>query len=518
MSPVRIGGLASGLDTEGMIKKLMSAERMPLDKLKQKKQKEEWKRDSYREMNTLLLDLRTKLNDLRFSTAFNKQKLVSSDESKVSVTLNGTANLSSYTVSDVTLAKAGNGASVKFINTVQDATTTLADAGLAADFSMTLSDGTLSKTITVSTTDTINTLIQKVNAESANTGVKATYSATDKSIVFSSTTAGAPISITGVVGANPLNIKNGTITGTQATPGQNDFATDGDANTEGFYANPKTNGSVKINGVTYALTSNILTVDNITFNFKAEGFATPVTVNAVKDTDAIFDTIKGFVDKYNEVIDKLNQKIAEPVERDYQPLTDEERSKLTEDQIEQWEEKAKSGSLRSDTILRKTIDVMRQAFYSTISGVDPTIDLMSEIGIGPKKSDGNKYNYMEKGKIHIDEQKLRESIEQKGDIVTSLFTKSGATFDEKGLSTRLYEQLNAAMDEIKKKAGSSTTLSYNSYEMGINLKRYDDQIQKWEDKLIKIEDNYWKQFAAMEKAMEQLNSQGAWLAQQFSAQ
>ena len=33
--------------------------------------------------------------------------------------------------------------------------------------------------------------------------------------------------------------------------------------------------------------------------------------------------------------------------------------------------------------------------------------------------------------------------------------------------------------------------------------------------LISVENRYWKQFTAMEKAIQQMNAQSAWLAQQF---
>ena len=56
MADMRIGGLASGMDTDQIIKDLMKAERIPLDKLEQKKQYLEWQRDDYRDMNKMMFD------------------------------------------------------------------------------------------------------------------------------------------------------------------------------------------------------------------------------------------------------------------------------------------------------------------------------------------------------------------------------------------------------------------------------------------------------------------------------
>ena len=61
----RISGLASGMDIDTIVSDLMKAERIPLDKLNQNKQTLEWQRDDYRAMNTLLLDFRSTLTQLR---------------------------------------------------------------------------------------------------------------------------------------------------------------------------------------------------------------------------------------------------------------------------------------------------------------------------------------------------------------------------------------------------------------------------------------------------------------------
>jgi flagellar hook-associated protein 2 len=57
---LRITGLASGLDTETMIKDMMKAHRMPLNKIFQQKQYMEWQRDDYRTINRQLNDMSNK--------------------------------------------------------------------------------------------------------------------------------------------------------------------------------------------------------------------------------------------------------------------------------------------------------------------------------------------------------------------------------------------------------------------------------------------------------------------------
>ena len=49
------------------------------------------------------------------------------------------------------------------------------------------------------------------------------------------------------------------------------------------------------------------------------------------------------------------------------------------------------------------------------------------------------------------------------------------------------------------------------------LGRYDERIDTLEERLLIVEERYYKQFTAMEQAMQQSNSTGSWLTQQLSS-
>lgn len=64
---------------------------------------------------------------------------------------------------------------------------------------------------------------------------------------------------------------------------------------------------------------------------------------------------------------------------------------------------------------------------------------------------------------------------------------------------------------------STTTLSsaltfYNDKEMASQLSDYKKSISEWEVKLAEMENRYYSQFTAMEKAMAKLNSQQNYFA------
>ena len=56
----------------------------------------------------------------------------------------------------------------------------------------------------------------------------------------------------------------------------------------------------------------------------------------------------------------------------------------------------------------------------------------------------------------------------------------------------------------------------NTFTLGSLLDDYENQISAFERKLADIEDRYYRQFTAMEKAISQANSQSAMLMNYFA--
>ena len=98
---MRISGLASGMDIDSIVSDMMKIKKMPLDKLKQEKQVMEWQRDDYREMNTLLLNFRSELTQMKLTTKYRTRATTTTDDSKVTATASSAASLSSFSISDV---------------------------------------------------------------------------------------------------------------------------------------------------------------------------------------------------------------------------------------------------------------------------------------------------------------------------------------------------------------------------------------------------------------------------------
>jgi flagellar hook-associated protein 2 len=499
-SPIRFSGMASGLDTEKMVKELMNAERAPVNKLQRNKKYTEWKRDAYREMNTLLLDLQKAVDSIRFSGNFNKKTSTSENDSIVSSKVTGKPSLSTYAIEVKKLARAEMPAAIQVQVDSSITSTTQAFGGTGFTIKVNGVD------ISASGTDTIDSFIGKVNSSTA--GVEASYA--DGKILFKSK-PGASLT------KDVDTVTPGTQEGFEivAVSGTNPFG----ITTTPMNSSARTLGSsaeVVINGITYTSNTNTITYDGIEYTLKQTNIGTPINVSVKTDEDAVFNSIKAFVDKYNEVIAKINAKISEPKNKGYEPLLDEEIEKLPEKTAEKLDEMAKSGILLRDTILKSGLDSFRNALNLPLKNASSTsFDTLSEIGI--TGAPFGKYAYQENGKLYIDETKLRQAISQNGSKVTELFTKYGSNYDEKGLAERLYDELSKTIKQVTEKAGSSTSAIDDSV-LGRDLKRIDDEIDRWEDRLQQIEDRYWKQFNAMEKAMAQMQSQSSWFAQMLGGQ
>jgi len=249
----------------------------------------------------------------------------------------------------------------------------------------------------------------------------------------------------------------------------------------------------------------------------------PVTMTSATDVDDMMTKIKEFVTTYNGLVKDINDQSKEKKYRTYAPLTDEQRKEMSENEIKLWEEKAKSGLLRSDSILRSGLSGMRELIYEANPAVsNPNFNTLYKIGITSSKS------YNDGGTLEIDEVKLRKAIEEDPDAVTALFTNKGAekekvnvdgqeiTANTQGFLLKLRSSMKTFSNDIEKKAGLASSVD-NSYTIGKNLVDMEKRIDTWKTKLESIESRYWKQFSAMENAINKANSQSS-IFSQFSGQ
>jgi flagellar hook-associated protein 2 len=502
---LRIGGLATGMDIDNLVKQLMNAHRAPVNKLFQRKQIFEWQRDAYREVNTKITDFRnTQLFNLRLEgTLSAKKAVVTGNTAAITATASSNAITGSLTIEVGNLAAAASNYGTNTFGTVDfDPAKTLADESTAGR----LTGGTLSGSYSFKingvqidvdpTKQSLNSVIADINNK---TNVSAFYDSTTRKISFVSKETGSV--------NNSADKK--TITFEDLNGG--DFLTtfvsvsNGSANEVAAV-----DASLNVNGMPTTRTSNTFTISGVEITLKEVSTGNPSTISTSVNTDKIVDSIKTFIADYNDVLKTLQDKLIEPGYRDFTPLTDEQKNDMSEKEIELWEEKAKSGLLRSDSILSKAVSNMRLAISAQVDN-GSVYSTLSSVGIKTG-------SYTEKGKLYLaDETKLRQAIEEDPDAVTALFAADGNGSPDRsgmGIAERMYDDLNSTLKDIKQKAGLFISLNDNSF-ISRQINYMETEITEKNNRLVDIESNYYRKFTAMETAISRFNSQSAYLANAF---
>jgi flagellar hook-associated protein 2 len=269
------------------------------------------------------------------------------------------------------------------------------------------------------------------------------------------------------------------------------------------------NAKFTINGLDTERSSNSFDMNGVSITLKKAFLANEgsVSLSINNNIDSVVDKVKKFIDTYNDALTKILDKVSETRYKDYPPLTDDQKQQLSDTQQEQWTTNAKSGLLQRDPILSSILDKMRSNFSSPVSGTDINSKYNNMTSIGITTSS----NYLEGGKLYLDESKLRKALQDDPTSVEKLFTSTGTDSGQKGIAQRLYDSVNASMDQIKQRAGN--TFSTNQqFAIGKSLNDLDTRISSFEDRMKQVEDRYYRQFTAMEQAMNQANSQSASLA------
>ncbi|WP_350344131.1 flagellar filament capping protein FliD [Proteinivorax tanatarense] len=473
---MRIGGMGSGMDTEYMLQQIMKAERMPLDRLHQQKQVLEWKQEDYRELNSQMFAFRNTVNDMTRRSNMMQRATSSTNENVATASATRDAQDGHYRVKADKLAERSHAQSDvmgieegQSLDEVKLSETNFMEEGFEGTVTINGAE------IEVSSETTVEEFITAVNESDAN--VQMFYdSGQDRLFLSSNDTGEGEITIS--LDGQPISGVNEADKFFSVRPGN-----DAEVQINGFTLNPSEN-EFAFGGVNYSITETGET-----------------TVNVGLDHDNMYEQIENFVEEYNKLLLNTNEKLKEPIHRDYPPLTDTQKEQLSDREIEQWEELSRTGHLRNDAILNQSVHSLRRATSERMEG---EFDSLSAIGITTG-------DYREGGILHIDETKLREAIESDPEGVFELFSGNE---NSDGIVKGINDSLTNSMDRIGHRAGRGEGIDRTSY-IGRSLRDIDNRIDRMEDRLERVEERHWKQFTAMEKALYEMHSQGNWLHQQL---
>ena len=487
---IQFTGLASGLDTQSIIRDLMKVERTRVVTVEKDKILAEWRKEAWSSMNSKLFSFyKEELFAFKSAGTYNKKKLTSSNESMISVNTSSAAIRGSHTIEVTNMAKGSFLTGEPLVGvtgeTRADEMMTFTDPLDTKNLSISLDGGVTTQQITIEASDTMANITSKIKDLGLDLNVS--YDSSFNRLFLSSTKTGNGIEL--------------QVSGDEDVLNGLGFITDNRIGTIGNDA------KFTYNGTELTSSTNEVVVNGLSFNILGEGGTS--TISVTQDTDAIYDTVKKFVTKYNELMLEIDGKVSAGSARAFKPLTSEEKSAMTEEDVKLWEDKIKVSLLRRDETLTSIMSTMRNTLTLS-SGVDTAgfkYRNLSSLGIITG-------SYTEKGVLHIEgdednslysvrENKLRKAIDEDPDAVMKLFTSLG---------DKLYDDMNKRMQSSNL---SSALTFFNDKSMDKQIRDFDTKISDLELRLSSIEDRYYKQFTAMEQAMQQSNSTSNWLTQQL---
>jgi flagellar hook-associated protein 2 len=461
MAGLSLSGMASGVDTASIVEQLMAVERQSLTKIGYRGAAVSGQQDALKEIASKLSALKDAALALSAdSTWAQKQTVESSDPTRVGVAMLAGAGIGGTTITVDRLASAAQRHYDFTASAFVDGKTTSAQT-------LTLyydNDPTKKATISLAAGATKQQIADAINAKTDGPAVAALVKDAngDPQLVLSARKTGQYSGFT--VDANGVFAAPTGYTPVPATDLRATIRVGG-GGAQDFDSNV----------IEDAIPGVRLTLKGVT--------ASPAAVTVTEptlDRDAIKSKVKSFIDAYNAVVDTT-------------------RSKLTEQSIKSptSDFQAARGQLYGDSGMTAMVSRLRR---DMAEAGDLPFDDLGDLGIGVPKATGTSSADAKAGKLVLDEAKLTAALDGDFTQVKEFLT---------GFSKRV-EMF------VKGQTGGTGIIDDRIKSGDAQTKRIQDQIERANERLDLREKRLKAQFAAMELALQNSQTQGAWLSGQIA--
>lgn len=496
MATVSFSGMSSGLDTDSIVDAMCATAKNKVTKSQQAEKKIEIKQEVWKEINKKILSFSTTtLDKYRFKTNYSTKVTSASVSGIAKVTgglTEGSMNLKvDQLATKATLAtKKVTYTDAQGMKATAGKSTKLGDifgAGVADPTTITVSGtdaagNTYNDEITLTDDMTMEDLTKELSSKLGHCNVSYNESLGTFSIGSKETGVDQTISLEVKDGYSDalsvLGFKTTSAEGTNAVGVLDGMEFDEASNTIGM----GTNSSITLTGVG------------------------STTLTTEKDTDGVYDLVSNFVNEYNTLVDEIS-KLVDAESTKLEPLTDDEKADMSENEIKEHEEKLKAAALRRDSTL-STLRTELREIISTTYVEDANGNKISLSSIGIKTSS----DWTKNGKLEIDEEKLKQAIETNPDGIAELF--AGRTDGNEGVATKLYNKMS---EKLKGTNQKSTNNIYNDKVLTKELKSQKSMTTKFEERLKSLKELYYAKFTAMETMLSSMNSQSSVISSYFGS-
>ncbi|WP_083007166.1 flagellar filament capping protein FliD [Halomonas sp. GT] len=384
MATITSLGVGSGLDLNGLVDQLRTAERQKLIPITQQKNQQQTKISAFGRLQSALGRFQDSVVALNDAKLFSSQKSTSSSDG-VKVTTSADATAGRYDINVTQLARVG---SIASNSVAMETVLAEVDTTLTLDFGATYQNGVLqpsaeplsSYSITISAGSTLATIRDQINADQ-NAGVSASIvnDGTGYRLALNSKDTGAVASVTGFSGVAGLSADDATY-------------------------RAGTDAALQMNGISITSASNRVegAIQGVSLDLTATGKSIVVIE---RDTEALKEAIQNFVSGYNELKSTLSRLTLATGDRDT------------------------AGDLVGDNTVRSIEGRLRRDLLTSVE--DSELGVLSQLGIALDR----------RGRLELDETKLDALIASEPDALSGFFA---GTTKQGGLAGRL----TGAMDEL----------------------------------------------------------------------
>lgn len=477
---ITFSGLATGLDTNSIVKDIMALERAPLDRVEAKKTQATERLQAFGQFKEKLDALKSAVSDMTLTSQVRSTKVALSSEESFTATSTSGA-IGSYNISVAQLSQVQK--------TITD--------GFASNTEAVLGTGTITVNGTVinvgEDNNSLVAIVQSINEQASTTGVKASIindgsEANPYHLVFTGQDAGTSFTVASNLvngSAQPITLGETEVQAAQKAVAIIDGITViSDTNT---ITNAISGVTINLNGVDATISSGTPEADVDPWEWADPPVYNSTRMDIESDTGALKEKITTFVTAYNDAIEWILSGYEEFGGTSEVP-------EVTEGS----EEEAVLGSvLRGDS----TINSMKRQLQNVLTGsIDNSgaFQIMSEIGITTNLN----------GTLQQNNTKLDAALENNFDDTVALLAGDDET-------AGVMKGFNALLLKMTSGTSGMYAVQKNGYDRSVE--RFDSQIDLMELRLAKREEILKAQFTAMEQLVSSLNAQGDFLTQQMSS-
>lgn len=462
-------GSGSNLDLEGLLTKLVNAEKAPQQtQITDRKALANATISALGSLQSKLTAFQTAQTKLKDATFFAGKTATSSDTSVFTVSALGTADAGTFDVSVLQLAKTNKIASGNFVSPaapVGNGTLTIGVGGSTFDV-----------VVTAGVNDTLAGIRDSINNATTNTGVKANILTVSDGLGGTASKLVLTANKTGASSQISVAVADGDGTPTDNAGLSRLYYLKSDAGSQLSEVNPAQDAKITVDG--FAATSSTNVFDSVITGVTitavkgpADALATPPagTLSVKTDQNTIQTTIQAFVTAYNDLAKTF--------------------SSLTT-----YNADTSSGGLSGDSSLLAIRSKLKAIIASPVSGAASDFNTLAFLGIGTNKD----------GTLSTDNAKLNNALSTRLDDVKTLFSGS----------TGIAGQFDSLVTSL---TGGDGVFQTRTNTLNTQLSKLNDQQAALDVRIESFTKRYRAQFTALDALVNQFTSTGNFLTQQLDA-